>query len=301
MKLAVAYDDNGGVFQHFGRTEAFKIYEIEDGAVLSQEVKYTDGVGHEAIAVLLKDWGVDALLVGGMGEGAQNALHDAGITVFSGVTGGADEAVRAFLRGEITSAGVNCDHHDQEEEPEETFPDDSDQEGCPGCESGCGAEGGCSGCPGCGGGEPQIIWEGKNAGKTVRVHYLGTLDDGTKFDSSYDRNEPLEFISGAGMMIEGFDKAVVNMEVGEIKDVHLEASEAYGEADPDAVFTVEIAKLPGSENVEVGQQVMLYDPYGRPVRVKVAEKTDTTVTFDANHELAGKALNFKIELVEVVK
>ena len=304
MKLAVAYDDNGGVFQHFGRTEVFKIYEIEDGTVLSQEVKYTDGVGHEAIAALLKDWGVDALLVGGMGEGAKNALAEAGVTVFSGVSGGADEAVRAFLRGEITSAGVNCDHHDHEEAEavsEEDGSDGADESGCPGCNEGGCDPAGCSGCPGCGSGAPQIIFEGRNAGKTVRVHYLGTLDDGTKFDSSYDRNEPLEFISGAGMMIEGFDKAVVDMEVGQITDVHLEPAEAYGEFDPDAVFTVEIAKLPGSENVEAGQMVMLYDPYGRPVRVKVAEKTDTTVTFDANHELAGKALNFRIELVEVVE
>ena len=293
MKLAAAYDQNGEIFQHFGRTEEFKIYEIEDGKVISQEVKSAGGVGHEAIAGLLKDWGVDALLIGGMGQGAQNALAEAGITVFSGVTGNADDAVRAFLRGEITSAGVNCDHHDHEEAAEEGS-------GCGGCESGCGSEGGCGGCPGCGG-EPQIIWEGRNAGKTVRVHYLGTLDDGTKFDSSYDRNEPLEFISGVGQMIEGFDKAVVNMEAGQVVDVHLSPAEAYGEVDPDAVFTVEIAKLPGSENVEAGQQVMLYDPYGRPVRVKVAEKTDTTVTFDANHELAGKALNFKIELVEVAE
>ncbi|MBQ9910785.1 MAG: FKBP-type peptidyl-prolyl cis-trans isomerase [Lachnospiraceae bacterium] len=287
MRLAVAYDDNGGVFQHFGRTEAFKIYEIEDGSVLAQEVRYTDGVGHEAIAGLLKDWGIDALLVGGMGEGAKNALEEAGVTTFSGVTGSADDAVRAFLRGEITSEGVNCDHHDEEAEES-------------GCGEGCGSEGGCAGCPGCGG-EPQIIFEGRNAGKTVRVHYRGTLDDGTQFDSSYERNEPLEFISGVGMMIEGFDKAVVNMEAGQTADVHLAPSEAYGETDPEAVFTVKIADLPGSENVEVGQQVMLYDPYGRPVRVKVTDKTDTDVTFDANHELAGKALSFRIELLEVLE
>ena len=168
------------------------------------------------------------------------------------------------------------------------------------CGEGCGSEGGCAGCPGCGA-APQIVWEGRNAGKTVRVPYRGTLDDGTQFDSSYDRNEPLEFVSGMGQMIEGFDKAVVDMEVGQIVDVHLSPAEAYGEADPEAVFTVEIASLPGSEDVVPGQFVMLYDPYGRPVRVKVADKTDTTVTFDANHELAGKALNFRIELVEVTE
>ena len=80
--------------------------------------------------------------------------------------------------------------------------------------------------------------EGKNVGKTCRTHYRGTFNDGTQFDSSYDRGEPLEFVCGAGMMIPGFDQAVANMTVGEIVNVHLMPSEAYGEADPTAVLTV---------------------------------------------------------------
>ena len=123
--------------------------------------------------------------------------------------------------------------------------------------------------------------------------------NGTQFDSSYDRGEPLEFICGAGQMIKGFDAAVANMEIGEIKEVHLMPEEAYGQTNPDAIFTLEIAQLPGSENLEVGQQVYLSNQYGQPFPVKVAAKEETTITFDANHEMAGKELNFTIELVEV--
>ena len=89
------------------------------------------------------------------------------------------------------------------------------------------------------------------------------------------------------------------MEVGEIKEVHLMPEEAYGQANPDAIFTLEIAQLPGSENLEVGQQVYLSNQYGQPFPVKVTAKEETTITFDANHEMAGKELNFTIELVEV--
>ena len=100
-------------------------------------------------------------------------------------------------------------------------------------------------------------------------------------------------------MIKGFDAAVANMEIGEIKEVHLMPEEAYGQANPDAIFTLEIAQLPGSEDLEVGQQVYLSNQYGQPFPVKVAAKEETTITFDANHEMTGKELNFTIELVEV--
>ncbi len=138
-----------------------------------------------------------------------------------------------------------------------------------------------------------------NLNKKCRVHYTGTFNDGTKFDSSYDRGQTLDFTCGAGQMIKGFDKAVENMEVGQIVDIHLMPEEAYGASDPDAIFDVEISELPGSENLSVGQKVYLQNSLGQPFPVVVAEKTDTTITFDANHEMAGKELNFKIELVEV--
>ena len=141
---------------------------------------------------------------------------------------------------------------------------------------------------------------GKNVGKTCRTHYRGTFNDGTQFDSSYDRGEPLEFVCGAGMMIKGFDKAVADMEVGDKVDIHLMPEEAYGQPDEDAIFTVEIAQLPGSEELVVGQQVYLQDPYGRPFPVKVVAMDENNITLDANHEMAGKELNFTIELVEVL-
>ena len=147
----------------------------------------------------------------------------------------------------------------------------------------------------------RALLPGKNSGKTVRVHYRGTFNDGTQFDSSYDRGEPLEFVCGAGMMIPGYDAAVADMEVGQTIQVHLLPHEAYGESDPEAIFTLEIAQLPGAESVSVGQRVYLRDPYGQPIPVKVTAKDETTITFDANHEMAGKELNFTIELVEVLE
>lgn len=140
---------------------------------------------------------------------------------------------------------------------------------------------------------------GRNVGKTCRTHYKGTFNDGTQFDSSYDRGEPLEFVCGAGQMIKGFDAAVADMEVGEVKEIHLMPEEAYGMPDPNAILELEIAKLPGSEELEVGQQVYLTNQMGQPFLVKVIAKDEVNITFDANHEMAGKELNFTIELVEV--
>ena len=137
-----------------------------------------------------------------------------------------------------------------------------------------------------------------NENKTCKVHYTGTFNDGTKFDSSYDRGEPLEFVCGAGMMIKGFDEAVKTMEVGEIKDIHLMPEEAYGIPDPNNIIKLEISQLPGSEELNVDDQVYLTNQYGQPIPVKVIAKDETNITFDANHEMAGKELNFKIELVE---
>ena len=141
--------------------------------------------------------------------------------------------------------------------------------------------------------------EGPNVGRLCKTHYRGTLNDGTVFDSSYDRGEPLEFICGMGMMIRGYDEAVATMEVGQSVDIHLTPDQAYGYADPRAIFTVEIAQLPGSENLQVGENVALYTTSGQPMPVKVTARDETTITFDANHELAGQELNFHIELVEV--
>ena len=287
MKIAVTYD-NGNIFQHFGRTESFKVYDVEDNKVVSSEVIGSNGVGHVALAGLLADRAVDVLICGGIGGGAQQALADAGVELVAGAEGDADQAVEAYLKGELISTGANCDHHHHEDGHSCGDHGDGHSCGSGGCGDSCG--GGC-------GSEPKLT--GRNVGKTCRTHYRGTFNDGTQFDSSYDRGEPLEFICGAGQMIRGFDAAVADMEVGQVVDVHLMPEEAYGMPDPNAVFTVEIAQLPGSEELEAGQQVYLSNQYGQPFPVKVVTKDETTITFDANHEMAGKELNFRIELVEV--
>ena len=287
MKIAVTYD-NGNVFQHFGRTEFFKVYDVEDNKVISSEVIGSNGVGHGALAGLLSDRSVDVLICGGIGGGAQQALADAGVELIAGAEGDTDQAVEAYLKGELISTGANCDHHHHEDGHSCGGHEDGHSCGSGGCGESCG--GGC-------GSQPALT--GRNVGKTCRTHYRGTFNDGTQFDSSYDRGEPLEFVCGAGQMIRGFDAAVADMEVGQSVDVHLMPEEAYGMPDPNAVFTVEIAQLPGAEDLEAGQQVYLSNQYGQPFPVKVVEKDEKMITFDANHEMAGKELNFRIELVEV--
>lgn len=325
MKIAVPYD-NGNVFQHFGRTEAFKYYQVTDGVVTAGEVISTNGIGHEALADVLAENGADAVICGGLGSGAMNALTAAGIQVISGAQGSTNEAVQSFLRGELTSSEVNCNHHHEEDpgcggscgygsEEDGCGSCGSGEDGCGCCgseEDGCGCcgseEGGCGcggseegGCGGgCGGCGHHIPVEGKNVGVRVRVHYEGTLDDGTRFDSSYERNEPLEFVCGSGQMIHGFDQAVAQMNVGEIVNVRLEPEEAYGMPDPAAVMVFRIRDLPGSGNLVPGQRVQLEADNGQIVPVRVTARDDETITLDANHEMASKALNFKIELVEIL-
>lgn len=291
MRIAVTYE-NGQVFQHFGHTEEFKIYEVEDGKVISSEIIGSDGQGHGALAGLLGNKSIDVLICGGIGGGAQAALLDQGIELCAGASGDADAAVESYLKGELINSGVNCDHHGEGH----TCGDHEEGHSCGNHdeEHGCGGNSGCGGCHS----KPAI--EGKNVGKTCRTHYRGTFNDGTQFDSSYDRGEPLEFVCGAGMMIKGFDAAVANMEVGEKVDIHLMPEEAYGMPDENAIFTLEIANLPGSEDLSVDERVYLQDQLGRPIPVRVAAKDDETITLDANHEMAGKELNFSIELVEVL-
>lgn len=283
MKIAVTYD-NGNIFQHFGKTEYFKVFDVEDNKVVSSEVIGSNGTGHGALAGLLADQLVDVLICGGIGGGAQAALAEAGVELCSGAQGDVDKAVEAYLSGELVSQGATCDHHHHEE-----------GHSCGGHEDGHSCGGHCGGS--CGAAQPQMT--GRNVGKVCRAHYKGTFNDGTQFDSSYDRGEPLEFVCGVGQMIQGFDAAVANMEVGQSVDIHLMPEEAYGMPDPSVIFTMEIAQIPGSEDVEVGQQVYLSNQYGQPFPAKVTAKDDKMITFDANHEMAGKELNFHIELVEV--
>ena len=290
MRIAVTYED-GNVFQHFGHTETFRIYETEDGKVVSSSIMDTNGTGHEALADLLAQNGVDALICGGMGQGAKDALDAAGIQVCAGAEGSADEAVEAWLRGELSDTGVNCDHH-HEHGHEHGHDHHHDEAGC----GGCADAGGCSGCPGCG--APQYLFEGKNVGKTVKVHYVGTFDNGEQFESSYERGVPLEFVCGIGQMISGFDRAVAELEPGEKIEVHLEPEDAYGHHQDMLVITVDRDTVTGSEDLEIGDRVMLQDTLGRPFDAVVTAVDEKTVTFDCNHEMVDKALNFAIELIE---
>lgn len=111
MKIAVTYE-NGQIFQHFGHTLFFKVYEVENSHIVSSEIVSTNGSGHGALAVLLSGLGADVLICGGIGAGAQNALANAGIKLYGGVQGDADKAVESFVSGVLSyNPDVKCDHH----------------------------------------------------------------------------------------------------------------------------------------------------------------------------------------------
>ena len=116
MKIAVTYE-NGDIFQHFGHTQYFKVYEVSEGKVISSEVVDTNGSGHGALAGVLNRLNADVLICGGIGGGAQMALAQSGIQLYGGVSGDADMAVDAFLKGELSfNPNVQCNHHDHHEE-----------------------------------------------------------------------------------------------------------------------------------------------------------------------------------------
>lgn len=135
-------------------------------------------------------------------------------------------------------------------------------------------------------------------GRKVKIHYTGTLDDGSQFDSSAGR-DPLEFEMGAGMVIPGFEKGVVDMEVGEKKTIHIPAAEAYGEKRDEMVVEFERSQLPEGLEPEVGMGLQMQGPQGQAVPVQITAVAEETITIDANHPLAGQNLNFELELTEV--
>ncbi|ETA53288.1 FKBP-type peptidyl-prolyl cis-trans isomerase [Ponticoccus alexandrii] len=136
------------------------------------------------------------------------------------------------------------------------------------------------------------------SGDTVRIHYTGTLTDGSTFDSSAGR-DPLEFTVGSGQIIPGLDKAMPGMEVGEKKQVTVPADEAYGQPNPQAQQAVPRAEIPDHIPLDLGTQLQVQTPDGQAMQVTVVQVTDQEVTLDANHPLAGKDLTFDIELVEI--
>jgi peptidylprolyl isomerase len=136
------------------------------------------------------------------------------------------------------------------------------------------------------------------SGDTVRIHYTGTLDDGTQFDSSKDR-EPLEFEVGSGQVIPGFDKAVEGMSVGEEKSVNIASDDAYGPHHAQMVQEVPMSALPQGLEPETGMGLQAQGQDGQPINLLVTEVNEESITVDANHPLAGKDLNFDIELVDI--
>ncbi|MEO1023800.1 MAG: peptidylprolyl isomerase [Bacteroidota bacterium] len=136
-------------------------------------------------------------------------------------------------------------------------------------------------------------------GDTVKVHYTGTLTDGSVFDSSIQR-EPLEFTLGQGQLIPGFEQTVLGMEVGDKATTEIPAKDAYGEVREELTMKANKTDLPPDLTPELGMQLQLSQPNGQPVPVIISEIEEETVTLDANHPLAGKDLTFEIELVEIV-
>ena len=138
-------------------------------------------------------------------------------------------------------------------------------------------------------------------GDKVKVHYIGTLKDGSKFDNSRERGEGLEFVIDDGQLLKGFNDAVKDLEVGGTAKVDIEAKEAYGEYINEAIISVNKSEFPESLKYELNGFIQGQDQNGRPVQGQVVKIHDETVDLDMNHPLAGEDLSFEIELLEVVK
>lgn len=135
-------------------------------------------------------------------------------------------------------------------------------------------------------------------GDTVKVHYTGTLEDGTVFDTSSER-EPIQFTIGEGQVIPGFEAAVVGMEAGTSRSTTIPPEDAYGERRNDRILTVKRDQVPEGLDPEVGQRLELNQPNGRPISVTVARVSDDELALDANHPLAGRELTFEMKLIEI--
>ena len=135
-------------------------------------------------------------------------------------------------------------------------------------------------------------------GYFVKIEYTGTLEDGTVFDSTEEQGEPLEFQIGANQVIEGFEKAIVDMDLDEEKEITLKPDEGYGDRQDDMVRDIPKDNMP-SEELEEGMTLMATLPTGMQVPVTVVKITDDHVKIDLNHPLAGKTLKFKLKVVEI--
>ncbi len=135
-------------------------------------------------------------------------------------------------------------------------------------------------------------------GDVVKVHYTGKHTNGSIFDTSAER-EPLEFELGRGMMIQGFEEAILGMKIGEEKTVNLSPAQAYGQVNPDMFFTIERTSIPEEIDLKEGIQLQAHTEQGQPIQVVVREIKENDVVLDANHPLAGQELVFDLKLVEI--
>ena len=135
-------------------------------------------------------------------------------------------------------------------------------------------------------------------GNTVSVHYTGTLTSGEVFDSSLER-KPLKFTLGKGQLIPGFERAIMGLSVGEKVTTNIPSKEAYGEHNPEMILQVPNNQLPPELDAQVGMQLQLNQPNGQVIPVQITQVKAEMVTIDANHPLAGKDLNFDIEIIEI--
>jgi len=134
-------------------------------------------------------------------------------------------------------------------------------------------------------------------GDKVKVEYTGSFDDGTVFDSSEKHGQPLEFEAGEGKVIKGFDEALIGMESGEEKEIHIKPEDGYGMPNPQMVKKIPREHIPKDHEPKEGMVLAIGLPNGQQIPARITEVSDNDVTVDMNHPLAGKALNFKIKLV----
>ncbi len=137
-------------------------------------------------------------------------------------------------------------------------------------------------------------------GDKIKVDYVGTLDDGTVFDSTKETGSPLKFIVGAGLFLDAFENSVVEMEIGEEKTIHLSPEEAYGKYDPSLTKTVSISSIPTEKDLHLDMLLVFCKDNGEEVPAKIIEINDYEVKLDMNHPLAGISLNYKITVINII-
>ncbi|MHA2305254.1 MAG: FKBP-type peptidyl-prolyl cis-trans isomerase [Candidatus Hodarchaeales archaeon] len=137
-------------------------------------------------------------------------------------------------------------------------------------------------------------------GDKIKVDYVGTLDDGTIFDSTKETGQPLKFIVGAGLFLDAFENSVIGMEIGEEKTIHLPPEEAYGKYNPNLIDTVSISSIPIKKDLHPGMLLVFCRDNGEEVPARIIELNDNEVELDMNHPLSGISLNYSIIVIDII-